>query len=116
MTGIWDVDPVLSSGEGNGLLRPTQGLRWFGADELELAAILPVPPPTRATLQAADDHVDRPLGVLKWTIGVACLRRGRQVALLAAILRRVVVTSPGVAALVVLAATSVITVVVVVAT
>jgi hypothetical protein len=85
-------------------------------DELDLAAVLPVPPPARAALQAADDHVDRPLGMLEWTIRVACLRRGRQVALLATILRRVVVASPVVAALIVLAATSVIAVVVVVAT
>jgi hypothetical protein len=85
-------------------------------DELDLAAVLPVPPPARAALQAANDHVDRPLSVLEWTVGVACLRRGRQVALLAAILRRVVVTSPVVAALVVLAATSIVAAVVVVAT
>jgi hypothetical protein len=55
------------------------------------------------------------LGVLEWTVGVAYLWRGRQVALLSAILRRVVVTSPVVAALVVLAATSVIAMVVAVA-
>jgi hypothetical protein len=85
-------------------------------DELDFAAILAVPPPARATLQAADDHVDRPLGVLKRAIGVAWLLRGRQVALLAAILWRVVVTSPVVTALIVLAATSVVVVVVVVAT
>jgi hypothetical protein len=54
--------------------------------------------------------------VLERAVGVACLRQGRQVALLAAILRWVVVTSPIVAALVVLAAMSVVAVVVVVAT
>jgi hypothetical protein len=93
-----------------------QGLRWLGVDELDLAAILLVPPPACAALQAADDHVDRPLGMLEWVVGVACLRRGRQVALLATILRRVVITSPVVAVLVVLAATSVVAVIVVVAT
>jgi hypothetical protein len=67
-------------------------------------------------LQAADDHVDRPLGVLERAVGVACLRRGRQVALLAMILQRVVIILPVVAALVVLAATSVVVVVVAVAT
>jgi hypothetical protein len=84
-------------------------------DELDLATVLSVPPPARAALQAADDHVDRPLSVLERTIGVACLRRGRQVALLVAILRRVVVTSPVVATLVVWAATSVVAAVVAVA-
>jgi hypothetical protein len=80
----------------------------------DLAAVLPVPPPARAALQVADDHVDRPLGVLEWTVRVACLQWGRQVALLTAILRRAVVTSSVVAALVVLAATSVVAAVVVV--
>jgi hypothetical protein len=54
--------------------------------------------------------------MLEWTVGVACLRRVRQVALLAVILRWVVVTSPVVTALLVLAATSVVTAVVVVET
>jgi hypothetical protein len=85
-------------------------------DELDLATVLAVHPSARAALQATNDHVDRPLGVLEWAIGVACLRRGRQVALLAAILRWVVVTSPVVTAIVVLAATSVIEAVVVAAT
>jgi hypothetical protein len=53
--------------------------------------------------------------VLEWTIRVACLRWGRQVALLATILRWVVVTSSIVTAVVVLAATSIVAVVVVVA-
>jgi hypothetical protein len=85
-------------------------------DELDLVAVLAVPLSARAALQAADDHVDRPLGVLERVVGVACLRRGRQVALLAAILQRVVVTSPVITALVVLVATSVVAAVVVVAT
>jgi hypothetical protein len=54
--------------------------------------------------------------MLEWTIGVACLRRGRQVALLATILWRVVITSPIVVALIVWSATSVVAAVVVVAT
>jgi hypothetical protein len=54
--------------------------------------------------------------MVEWTVGVACLRRARQVALLATILRQVVVTSPVIAALVVLAATSVVAAVVAVAT
>jgi hypothetical protein len=54
--------------------------------------------------------------MLERTVGVACLRWGRQVALLAVTLRRVVVASPVVAALVVLVATSVIAAVVAVAT
>jgi hypothetical protein len=49
-------------------------------------------------------------------IGVACLRQGRQVELLVAILQRVVVTSPVVVAIVILAATSVDATAVVVAT
>jgi hypothetical protein len=49
------------------------------------------------------------------TVGVACLRRGRQVALLATILQRGVVTSSVITALDVLAATSVVTEVVAVA-
>jgi hypothetical protein len=84
-------------------------------DELDLMAILPVPLPARAALQAIDDHFDRPFGMLERTIGVARLRWGRQVALLAASFRRVVITLPVVAALVVLAATSVVAVVVAVA-
>jgi hypothetical protein len=85
-------------------------------DELDLATVLAVPPYACAALQAANDHVDRPIGVLEWAIGVACLQRGRQVTLLAAILRRVVVTSPVVTVITVLAATSVVAAVVVVAT
>jgi hypothetical protein len=110
------MDPVIGSGEGNGLLRPTHGLRWFSVDELDLAAVLAVPPPAHATLEAANDHVDQSLGVLECAIGVACLRWRRLVALFATILRRVVVTSPFVTAVVVLAATSIIAAVVVVGT
>jgi hypothetical protein len=92
-----------------------QGLRRLGVDEVDLVAILPVPPPACAALQAADDHVDRPHGMLERTVGVACLQRGRQVALLVVILWRVVVTSSSVATLVVLAARSVIETVIAVA-
>jgi hypothetical protein len=110
------MNPVVGSGEGDGLLRPTHGLRWFGVDELDLATVLAVPPFAHATLQATNDHVDRPLGILERAVGVACLRRGTQVALLAMILRRVVATSPVATVVVVLAATSIVTVVVVAAT
>jgi hypothetical protein len=51
---------------------------------------------------------------LEWAIGVACLRRGRQVALVVSVFRLLVITSPVVTAIVVPAARSVITVVVVV--
>jgi hypothetical protein len=85
-------------------------------DELDLAAVLAVPPPARAALQATNDHVDRPLGLLERAIGITCLRRGRQVALLAMVLRLAAVMSPVVTAIVVLAAMSVVAVVVVVAT
>jgi hypothetical protein len=54
--------------------------------------------------------------MLERAVGVACLRRGRQVALLATILQRVVVTSPVVEELIVLAAMSVVVAVVAVAT
>jgi hypothetical protein len=110
------MNPVIGFREGNGLLRPTQGLRRFSVDELDLATVLVVPPSCRAALQAANDHVDRSLGVLEWAIGVDCLRQGRQVVLLAAILRQVVVTSSVITSIVVLAATSVVATVVIVAT
>jgi hypothetical protein len=84
-------------------------------DEFDLTAVLAVPPLAHATLQAAYDHVDRCLGMLEWADGVACLLRGRQVALLATVLRLMVVMSPVVVAVVVLAATSVVAAVVVVA-
>jgi hypothetical protein len=78
-------------------------------DELDLAAVLAVPPPTHATIHAANDHVDKSLGVLERGVGVACLRRGRQVAFLATVLLLMVVTSPVVVTVIVLAATSVVT-------
>jgi hypothetical protein len=85
-------------------------------DELGLTVVLAVTSPARVALRTADDHVDRPLGLLEQVVGVACLRRGRQVALVTTVLRLVVVTSLVITAIVVLAATSVITAVVVVAT
>jgi hypothetical protein len=30
---VWDVNPVISPGEGDELLRPTKRLRWLGVDE-----------------------------------------------------------------------------------
>jgi hypothetical protein len=54
--------------------------------------------------------------MLEWAIRVACLWRGRQVALLATILRLVAITSPVVTVIVVLATTSVVVAVVVVVT
>jgi hypothetical protein len=85
-------------------------------DGLDLAAVLAVPPPARAALQAANDHVDRSLGLLEWAIVVASLWRGRQVALFASVLWLVVVTSLVIAVVVILAATSVVVAVFVVAT
>jgi hypothetical protein len=40
---------------------------------------------------------------LEWAVGVACLRWGRQVALVAAVFQLLVITSPVVAAIVVVA-------------
>jgi hypothetical protein len=85
-------------------------------DEFHLAVILVVPPLSRAALQAANDYVDRSLGVLEQAIGVAYLWRGRQVALLPTIHRRVVVTSLVVTTIIVLTATSIVAAVVVVPT
>jgi hypothetical protein len=51
---------------------------------------------------------------LEWVVGVACLQRGRQVALIVAVFRLLVITSLVVTAIVVSAATSVVTAVVVV--
>jgi hypothetical protein len=85
-------------------------------DELDIAAVLAVPSPARAAVQDANDHVDRPLGMLERVVGIACLQRGRQVALLATILRLAAVRSPVVTLIVVLAAASVVAMVVVVAT
>jgi hypothetical protein len=84
-------------------------------DELDLAVVLAVPSPARAAFQAANDHVDRPLGLLERVVEVAYLQRGRQVALVASVFQ-LLVTSPVITAIVVLASTSVATAVVVVAT
>jgi hypothetical protein len=113
---IWDVNPVISLGEGDGLLRPTQGLRWLDVDQLDLTVVHAVPPPTRAALLATNDHVDRPLGLLERAVGVACLRRGRQIALIAAVFRLMVITSPVVTAIIVPTATLVVAAIVVVVT
>jgi hypothetical protein len=112
---VWNVNLVIGPREGDGLLRPAQRLRWFGVDELDLAVVLAVPSPTRAALRATDDHVDQPLGPLEWAVGVACLWRGRQVALVASVFW-LLITSPVVMAIVVPMAMSVVVAVVVVAT
>jgi hypothetical protein len=85
-------------------------------DELDLALVLAIPPLARVGLQAVDDHVDRPLGLLEWVVGVAYLRWRRYLALIAEVLRLGVITSPVLAAIVVAAATLIIMAVVVVAT
>jgi hypothetical protein len=85
-------------------------------DELDLAVVLAVPPPAHAGLQTADVHVDPPLGMLEWAIGVACLRRGRQVALLATVFQLAAVTLPVLVVIIVLASTLVVAAVVVVVT
>jgi hypothetical protein len=85
-------------------------------EELELTVVLAVPSLACAALQAANDHVDRPLGLLERAVGIACLWWRRQVALLAMVLQLVAVTSPVVTTIVVLAATSIVAMVVVVAT
>jgi hypothetical protein len=41
-------------------------------DELDLTLVLEIPPLACVGLQAADDHVDQPLGLLKGAVGVAC--------------------------------------------
>jgi hypothetical protein len=84
-------------------------------DELDLAVVLAAPSPARAALQDADDHVDRPFGLLERAVGVACLRRGRQVMFIAAVFRLLVVTSPVITVIIVPTATSVVAAVVVVA-
>jgi hypothetical protein len=53
---------------------------------------------------------------LEWAVGVACLRQGRQVALITGILYLLVTTLPVVTEIVVSAATSVVVAVVVLAT
>jgi hypothetical protein len=85
-------------------------------DELDLTVVLVVPSHARAALQATNDHVDRPLGLLEWAVRVACLRRRRQVALVASVFQLLVVTSPVVTAIIVPTATLVVAEVVVVAT
>jgi hypothetical protein len=85
-------------------------------DELDLAVVLAIPPPPQAGLQATNDHVDRPLGLLERAVGVVYLRWGRQVALVVAVFWLLVIMSPVVTAVVVSAATSVVVAVVVVAT
>jgi hypothetical protein len=85
-------------------------------DEVDLTAVLAVPSPACTALHDANDHVDRPLGLLEWAVGIACLQRGRQVTLLVTVLRLAAVTSPVITTIIVLAATSVVAVVVVVAT
>jgi hypothetical protein len=82
-------------------------------DELDLTVVLAVPSPARAALQAADDYVDRPLGLLERAIGVACLRRGRQVALIVTVFW-LLVTSPVITVIVVPTATSLVAAVVIV--
>jgi hypothetical protein len=106
---------VISPEEGDGLLRPAQRLRWLGVDELDLTFVLAVPSIARVALQAADDHVDRPLGLLEWVVGLAYLRRGRQVALITVVFRLWVVMSPVITAIIVPTSTSVVAAVVVVA-
>jgi hypothetical protein len=85
-------------------------------DELHLAVVLVVPSPARAVRQATDDHVDRHLALLEWAVGVACLRRGRPVALIVSVFRLLVVTSPVVTVIVVPTSTPVVAAAVVVAT
>jgi hypothetical protein len=84
-------------------------------DELDLAVVLAVPSSAQAGLQDTNDHVDRPLGLLEWAVGVAYLRQGRQVALITAILYLLVITLPVITEIVVSAATSVVVAVVVLA-
>jgi hypothetical protein len=85
-------------------------------DELDLTVVLVVPSSARSALQATDDHVDRPFVLLERAIGVACLQRERQVALITTVFQLLVVTSPVIMAIIVLAATSIVTTVVVLAT
>jgi hypothetical protein len=84
-------------------------------DELDLAVVLAVPSPVQAGLQATNNHVDRPLGLLERAVGVACLRWGRQVALVAKVFRMLVITLQVVTTIVVSAATLVVSAVAVVA-
>jgi hypothetical protein len=65
---------VISSGEHDQLLRPTQGLHQMGVDEVDFALILAVAPPAHVRLETSNDHVDRSVGQLERPIGVAYLR------------------------------------------
>jgi hypothetical protein len=49
-----------------------QRLRRLGVDELDLTLVLAIQPLTCARLQAANNHVDRPLSLLERAVGVAC--------------------------------------------
>jgi hypothetical protein len=84
-------------------------------DEVDLALILAVAPPTHVGLVASDDHVDRPLSLLEGVVGVTRRRWRRQVVLIAAILRLRLVATSLITAVVITTATSIITTVVVVA-
>jgi hypothetical protein len=84
--GIWDVNPMVCPGERDRLLRPSQGLRCLGVDDLDLTLVLAIPPLAPASLQAANDHVDQPLLMLEGAIGVACLWWKRLITLVAAVL------------------------------
>jgi hypothetical protein len=68
------VDPVISSGECDRLLRPKQGLRRLSVDELDLELILAVAPPAHMRLETSNNHVDRLVGRLERPIGVPYLR------------------------------------------
>jgi hypothetical protein len=83
--------------------------------ELDLVVVLAVPPPALVGLQAANNHVHQPLGLLEWAVGVSCLRWGRQVVLIVAVFRLLIITLPVITAIVVSPATSVVTAVVIVA-
>jgi hypothetical protein len=74
---IWDIDPVVGPREHDWLLRPTQGLRRLGVDELNFSLVLAILSLARAGLQATKDHVDQPLGLLEGAVGIAC-HRGRR--------------------------------------
>jgi hypothetical protein len=67
------VDPVISSGEHDRLLRPTQGLHGLGMDEVDLALVLAIRPLAHMRLEASDDHVDQSVSRLEGPIRVVCL-------------------------------------------
>jgi hypothetical protein len=109
------MDPVISSGERDQLLRPTQRLRWLGMNEVDLTLVLAVAPSAHVGLEASDDHVDRPLGLLEGTVGVAYLWWRRQVALVAVSFWMRLVAAALITAVVIAAAAAVVTTVVAVA-